>query len=61
LFAAEIRRKRVERMRSLPHWRWHLDEVFVKINGGKWDTNASKKLGAIQGTPKVTEGAKGCV
>ena len=33
LFAAEIRRKRVGRMRSLPHWRWHLDEVFVKING----------------------------
>ena len=20
-------------MRALPHWRWHLDEVFVKING----------------------------
>jgi putative transposase len=33
IFAAEIRRKRVDRMRSLPHWRWHLDEVFVKING----------------------------
>ncbi len=33
MFAAEIRRKRVEGMRSLPHWRWHLDEVFVKING----------------------------
>ena len=33
MFAAEIRRKRVDRMRSLPHWRWHLDEVFVKING----------------------------
>ena len=33
MFAAEIRRKRVERMRCLPHWRWHLDEVFVKING----------------------------
>jgi putative transposase len=33
LFAAEIRRKRVDRMRSLPPWRWHLDEVFVKING----------------------------
>ena len=33
MFAAEIRRKRVERMRSFPHWRWHLDEVFVKING----------------------------
>jgi putative transposase len=33
MFTAEIRRKRVDRMRSLPHWRWHLDEVFVKING----------------------------
>jgi putative transposase len=33
MFAAEIRRKRAERMRSLPHRRWHLDEVFVKING----------------------------
>ena len=33
LFAAEIRRRRVDRMRSGTHWRWHLDEVFVKING----------------------------
>lgn len=33
MFAAEIRKRRVERMRSIPHWRWHLDEVFVKING----------------------------
>jgi putative transposase len=33
LFAAEIQRKRVDHMRSLPHWRWYLDEVFVKING----------------------------
>ena len=33
MLAAEISRKRVERMRSQPHWRWHLDEVFVKING----------------------------
>ena len=33
MFAAEIRCKRVERMRSLSHWRWHLDEVFVKITG----------------------------
>lgn len=33
MFAAEIRRRRVDRMRSLPHWRWHLNEVFVKING----------------------------
>jgi putative transposase len=33
MFAAEIRRRRVERMRSSPQWRWHLDEMFVKING----------------------------
>src|ERR1700761_6250349 len=33
MFAAEIRRKRVERMKGYTHWRWHLDEVFVKING----------------------------
>jgi putative transposase len=33
MFAAEIRRRRVERMRSVRHWRWHLDEVLVKING----------------------------
>jgi putative transposase len=32
-FAAELRRKRVDRTRGRKHWRWHLDEVFVKING----------------------------
>ncbi len=31
-FAGEIRRKRVQHMRSDTHWRWHLDEVYVKIN-----------------------------
>ena len=33
MFAAEIRRKRVDSMRRCAHWRWHLDEVYVKING----------------------------
>lgn len=33
LFAADIRRQRVSHMRGFRHWRWHLDEVFVKING----------------------------
>ena len=32
-FAVEIRRKRADRMRTPPHW--HLDEGFLKINGGK--------------------------
>jgi putative transposase len=31
IFAAEIRRKRVDRMRSGTHRQWHLDEVSVKI------------------------------
>jgi len=33
MFAAEIRRRRVQRMRAFRHWRWHLDEVFVRMNG----------------------------
>lgn len=33
LFAADIRRQRVSRMKGFRQWRWHLDEVFVKING----------------------------
>ncbi len=33
MFAAEIRKKRVDRMRAHTHWKWHLDEVYVKING----------------------------
>ena len=33
MFAAEIRKRRVARMRGYPQWRWHLDEVFVKVNG----------------------------
>jgi hypothetical protein len=33
MFAAEIPKKRVDRMRTNTHWRWHLDEVYVKING----------------------------
>ena len=32
MFAAEIRKRRVHQ-RSYSNWCWHLDEVFVKING----------------------------
>jgi putative transposase len=31
-FASEIRKRRIEGMRS-SRWRWHVDEMFVKING----------------------------
>ena len=29
LFAAEVRRKRVQHLRTHSNWKWHLDEVFV--------------------------------
>jgi putative transposase len=35
LFAGEVRRKRVSRMRGFRQWRWHLDEMYVKLNGEK--------------------------
>src|SRR6056297_1414346 len=34
MFAAEIRKRRIEGRKS-SRWRWHLDEMFVKINGVK--------------------------
>lgn len=33
MFAADIWRQRVSRMRGFRQWKWHLDEVYVKING----------------------------
>jgi len=33
MFAAEIRSKRRDALRAFPQWRWHVDEMFVKVNG----------------------------
>jgi putative transposase len=33
LFASDIRRQRTSQMGGFRHWRWHLDEMFVKVNG----------------------------
>ena len=33
MFASDIRRQRISRMRGFRQWRWHLDEMYVKING----------------------------
>ncbi len=33
VFASEIRRKRVQQLRAFSKWKWHVDEVFVKVNG----------------------------
>jgi putative transposase len=33
MLAGEVRRKRVSRMCGFRYWRWHLDEMYVKLNG----------------------------
>ena len=33
MFASQIRKRRVKQFSGYRHWRWHVDEVFVKING----------------------------
>ena len=33
MFAGEIRRRRSQQLRQVTQWRWHLDEVNVRING----------------------------
>ncbi|MEP0090438.1 MAG: DDE-type integrase/transposase/recombinase, partial [Paracoccaceae bacterium] len=32
MFASEIKKRRIQGLKS-SKWKWHLDEVFVKING----------------------------
>jgi putative transposase len=45
LFPADIRRQRVNRMRGFRQWRWHLDEVYVRINGEILKSYVTKKTG----------------
>jgi transposase-like protein len=33
MITSEVRRQRVSHMRGFRHWRWHLDEMYVKLNG----------------------------
>ena len=33
MFAAEILKRRAQQLRAHSNWQWHLDEVFMKING----------------------------
>jgi putative transposase len=46
MFAAEIRKRRLRQHRSYSRWRWHLDEVFVRING---ETHFPWRTGYHQG------------
>ena len=33
MFASTIRKRRVQAMRQHTHWQWHLDEVYVRVQG----------------------------
>ena len=33
IFTADIRRQRVSRLRGFRQWQWHVDEMYVKLNG----------------------------
>jgi putative transposase len=33
MFAGEVRRQRVSRMRGFRHWRWYFNDMYVRLNG----------------------------
>ena len=51
MFVREIRKRRVHH-RSFSHWRWHLDEVFVRVNG---DTLTPAQLGNAELTAQTIQ------
>jgi len=46
LFADDIRCQRVSRMRGFRHWRWHPDEMYVRVTA-KWCTVAVDQEGEV--------------
>jgi len=48
MFAADIRRQRVSRMRGFRQWKWHLDEMYVRLNGERvfcgWLPHCKRRL-----------------
>ena len=49
MFASEIRKKRADGLRSWPQWRWHLAEMFVTINGERYNLQraSDQTLGSL--------------
>ncbi len=33
VFASESRRNRIQQLKAYSKWKWHVDEIFVKVNG----------------------------
>ena len=56
LFAGDIRRQRVSRMRGFRHWRWHLDEMYVKLNA-KWSTSGERSIAKVRCSRATSPGA----
>ncbi len=56
MFASEIRRRRVQQLRAFSRWQWHVDEVFVKINGERhylWRRERANLAFVIDSSPQV--------
>jgi len=56
MFAAEIKKRRLRMRRFCPEWRWHLDEMFVKIIclSRTWHESVTVRLT----TPKYLNGLR---
>ena len=44
MFAADIRRQRVSRMRGFRHWKWHLDEGVPRGSHSDVGCRAARKM-----------------
>jgi putative transposase len=52
LFAADIRRQRVNRMSGFRQWRWHVDEAYVTRRAAKPTLTARR---TISGAPSIAK------
>jgi hypothetical protein len=56
LFASQIKKRRIQTLRH-SRWKWHLDEVFVKINGQNLRRSLESRWPSVQSlhTPGMLE------
>ena len=52
LFAADIRRRRIREQQGTRHWRWHVDEMFVRL---EWRDGLSGPWRAVDHEGEVLE------
>ncbi len=55
MFASEILRKRVQQQRAYSKWKWHVDEVFFKINGQPDNLWRQSEIWVLQKTSKLAD------